>query len=213
MVLVFVLFGVIILLFIVLTVFLLSTLQIEIINLKIGNKEINKNRIRDKYEIKIIIKFLEKIPILCFVMNNKKVRKIYNSTKIRNINFDEIKRNLKNNKESIEVIKNIKIELSKLNLIINIGTENAILTSYVIAFIASIIGIILPHVINKDKIDNYKYIVNPIYQNKNEYYISLDSIISIKIVHIINSMLIFVKKGRDKNERTSNRRPYAYSYE
>ena len=48
---------------------------------------------------------------------------------------------------------------------------------------------------------------------KNEYYISLDSIISIKIVHIINSMLIFVKKGRDKNERTSNRRPYAYSYE
>lgn len=211
MVLVFILLGIIIFLFILLTVFLLSALQIEIINLKIENKEVNKNRIREKYEIKIVIKFLEKIPILCFRIDNRKVNKIFNSEQIRNIDFNSIKKDIKIDEPIIEMIKNIKLKLLHLNLKIYLGTEDAVLTSYLVAFIASIIGIILPHVLNK--IGEYKYIVNPIYQNKNEYYISLDSIISIKIVHIINSMLIFVKKGRDKDERTSNRRSYAYSYE
>ena len=100
-----------------------------------------------------------------------------------------------------------------MKLRIDLGTEDAILTSYIIAFIASIIGVILPHIIENDNMEKYSYIVNPIYQNRNEYYISLDSIISIKIVHIIYSMLNFTKKGREKYERTSNRRSYAYRYE
>lgn len=211
MVLVFILLGIIIFLFIGLTVFFLSTLQIEIINLKIGNKEINQNRIRDKYEIKIIIKFLDKIPILCFRLDNVKVNKIFNSEQLRNIDFNSMKKDIKIDKDIIEIIKNIKLKLVNLNLKIYLGTEDAVLTSYLVAFIASTIGIIIPHLLNKT--EDCQYIVNPIYQNKNEYYVSLDSIISIKIVHIINSMLIFVKKGRDKNERTSNRRSYAYSYE
>lgn len=212
MVLVFILLGIIIFLLLLFTILLLSTLQIEIKNLKIGNKE-NQSRIKDKYEIKITLYFLEKIPLIWFKLNNIKLKKIYNSKQFKKIELKAIKGNVKFNKEMIEAIKNIKIKVTKLNLIINLGTEDAILTSYLIAFIASIIGIILPHITNEGKINNVNYIVNPIYQNRNEYRISLNSIISIKIVHIIYSMLIFVKKGRDKYERTSNRRSYAYRYE
>jgi len=212
MVLVFILLGIIIFLLLLFTILLLSTLQIEIKNLKIGNKE-NQSRIKGKYEIKITLYFLEKIPLIWFKLNNTKLKKISNSKQFKKIELKAIKGNVKFNKKIIEAIKNIKIKISKLNLIINLGTEDAILTSYLIAFIASIIGIILPHITNENKINNVNYIVKPIYQNRNEYHISLNSIISIKIVHIIYSMLIFVKKGRDKYERTSNRRSYAYRYE
>lgn len=214
MVLVFILLGITIFIFLLFTIFLLSTLKIEIKNLKIGNKEkTKKSRIKEKYEIKITLYFLEKLPILWLKLNNKKIRKISNSKRLEKIDFKKMKKKIPMNKETLEIIKNIKIKISKLNLKIDLGTEDAVLTSYLIAFIASIIGIILPHIVEEDKMQKCHYIVNPIYQNKNEYHISLDSIISIKIVHIIYSMLIFVKKGREKNERTSNRRSYAYGHE
>lgn len=213
MVLVFILLGIIIFILLIFVILLFSVLQIEIKNLKIGNEEENKCRINKKYEVKITLYFLEKIPILSFRLNDKKIRKISNSKQLEKIDLKAIEKNVKFNKETIEIIKNIKIKISKLNLRIDLGTEDAILTSYLIAIIASIIGIILPHIVHKNKINNCKYIVNPIYQNRNIYHVNLDSIISIKIVHIIYSILIFIKKGRDKNERTSNRRAYAYRYE
>lgn len=210
MVLVFILFGIIIFSLLLFIVFLLSTLQIEIKNLKIKNKKItNESRVKDKYEIKITLYFLEKIPLICFKLNNEKIRKISNNNKLQKINLKSMERNIKLDKEIIKSIKNIKIKISKLNLIVDLGTEDVILTSYLIAFIASILGIILPHISKKEEINNISYIINPIYKNTNEYHINLNSIISIKIVHIIYSMLIFVKKGREKYERTSNRRSYA----
>ena len=192
MVLVFILLGTIIALLLIFTILLLSKLQIEIKNLKIGNKEENKGRIKDKYEVKITLYFLEKIPILWFRLNNKRIRKISNSKQLEKIDLKAIEKNVKFNKETIQIIKNIKIKISKLNLRIDIGTEDAILTSYLIAIIASLIGIILPHIVQNNKINNCKYIVNPIYQNRNIYHVNLDSIISIKIVHIIYSMLFFI---------------------
>lgn len=190
MVLVFILLGTIIILLLIFTILLLSKIQIEIKNLKIGNKEENKSRIKDKYEVKIILYFLEKIPILWFRLNNERIRKISNSKQLEKIDLKAIEKNIKLNKATIQTIKNMKIKISKLNLRIDIGTEDAILTSYLIAIIASLIGIILPHIVKNNKMNNCKYIVNPIYQNRNIYHVNLDSIISIKIVHIIYSMLI-----------------------
>lgn len=213
MVLVFILLGIIIVILLIFVILLLSEIQIEIKNLKIGNKEEKKGRIKDKYEVKITLYFLEKIPILWFRLNDKKIRRISKSKQLEKIDLKAIEKNVKFNKETIQIIKNIKIKISKLNLRIDLGTEDAILTSYLIAFIAGMIGIILPHVVQKNKINYCKYIVNPIYQNRNIYHVNLDSIISIKIVHIIYSMLFFIKKGRDIDERPSNRRAYAYRYE
>lgn len=214
MILVFILFGISILILLISVIIIFSTIQIEIKNLKIGNKElINKKRIKDKYEIKISLYFLEKIPFFWITLNNRKIKKIYTSKKLEKIDLKKIEGKVHLNKEILKILKNIKVKISKLNLKIAIGIEDAILTSYIVAIIASIIGIILPH-LAKENINNCNYIVIPKYQNKNEYYISLDSIISIKVVHIIYSMWNFIRKGRDeKNERTSNRRSYAYRYE
>lgn len=213
MILVFILFTILIFILLLFTISLLSTLQIEIKNLKLGNKEQNSpKRIKEKYEVKISLYFLGKIPILWGKLNNEKMRKIYNSKQLQKIDLQQIEKKVPFQKETLEMLKAIQWNIRTLNLKIAIGTEDAIITSYLIASMASVIGILLPH-IAKEHIKDCHYIVTPIYQDKNQYHISLDSIIRIKIVHIIYSMLKIVKKGRKKHERTSNRRAYAYRYE
>ena len=212
MVLVFIFLSILILLLFIFTIFLFCTLQIKIKNLKIGQKE-SSSKIKGKYEVKITLYFLNKVPIIWIKLNNEKMKKIYSSKKIEKIDLKKIEKKVPINKQLLEAIKNLKIKLKNLNLRIDIGTEDAILTSYFVAIVASIIGIILPHITEKEKIKNCHYIVNPLYKDKNEYNIQFDGIIYIKIVHIISSILLFIKKGRDKNERTSNRRAYAYRYE
>ena len=140
-----------------------------------------------------------KIGILIF----KNSLKIYH-VKAQNFNID---------KKIFELIKNIQIKVKNIKLNINIGTIDAVLTSYLVDIIDSIIGIILPHITEKNNINTCYFIVNPKYQNKNEYNIKFEGIIYIKIVHIIFSMLNFVRKGSNENERTSNRGTYAYSNE
>lgn len=216
MILVFILLGIIIFILSITIILLLSIVQIEIKNLKIGNKEhFNNSRIKDEYEIKITLYFLEKIPIIWSKLNNRKLRKIYTNSNLQKVDFSKLKGKAKFDKDAVEMIKNIKIKVSKLKLRIDLGLEDAIITSYLIAIISSIIGIILPHIVEKNKLDNISYNINPIYKNKNEYQISLNCIIRIKIVHIIYNIVCFIeKKGRDvKNERPSNRRTYAYRYE
>ena len=206
MVLVYFILGILIFIFLIITIFSLSTIKIEIKNLKIFN-----NKLRGKYEIKLSLNFLEKLPIFFTKINNKKGRKIYKSIKSKQMNFSKIKGKIPKLNEVTAFIKNLKIELSNFQFYINLGLENVASTSYAVGIIASIIGIILPHLVHRN-IDSCKYIVNPIYNNKNEYEINLDCIICIKVVHIIYSLISFIKKRRDENnERTSNRRTYAIS--
>jgi hypothetical protein len=138
------------------------------------------------------------------------MRKIYNSKKIEKIDFNEAKKYIKTNKEIFSLLKKIKIEY--LNLEIKIGVEDTVLTSYVVAIISSVISIILPYCAENKDAKKYKYAVEPVY-NKNTFNLYLDSIVSIKIVHIIYVIYNLIRKGRDKNESTSNRRSYAYGHE
>lgn len=140
------------------------------------------------------------------------MRKIYSNKKLEQIDFSKLKQNIPINIKTLKIIKGLQIKIESLKLEINIGIEDVIYTSYTVAIIASILSIILPHLVKKEDIQNIRYEINPIY-NTLTFNLNLDSIISIKIVHIIYVIYNLVKKGRDKNERTSNRRSYAYSHE
>lgn len=142
------------------------------------------------------------------------MRKIYSSKKLENIDLKKIRKKVPFNKETINVLKHIKLKIEEFKLKMNIGTEDAVLTSYIVAIIASILSIILPQLVDKKDIKKCKYIINPIYNN-NLLNLHLDSIISIKIVHIIYAVIYFIinNKESERNERTSNRRTYAYSHE
>ena len=103
-----------------------------------------------------------------------------------------------------ELIKNIQVE----KIIINskIGTENPIITSFIVATLASILAILFA------KIKKPSYKIEPVYTNKNYLYLNINCIFKVKLVHIINISKKLKKKGVvPKYGNTSNRRAYAYS--
>ena len=128
------------------------------------------------------------------------------------INVKKIKDNKQLNIDTIKLLKNSEFKLEKFNFNGCIGTQNAAFTAMIVSFINIITSILVSN--NKNKKINYFLKIDPIYQNQNIVNLQFNCIISLKIVNIINIIYILKKKGRvDKNERTSNRRSYAYSYE
>ena len=195
------------------TVIVLSTISIKIDRFKLSNyNECGKV----KYDFKIFLElfFLNKLKIFSLKIDKKQIKKINLQQKMKNVDFNKLKTKAPSKEEINKLIKKLKINVAKLNFRLEIGTMDVILTSAIITFLASAIGIGLARVIKEYSKEKYQYEIIPVYQNKNQIKLDLNCIIKVKIVHIISVIYLLVKKGRvEKNERTSNRRSYDYSYE
>lgn len=207
MILVFIFLGLLIIISTLFLVLIMSTIKLKIENLQIGNYVINK-----EYKAFIQLYFLNKIKILSIKINDERIRKMYSSKQIEKIDFNKIKEDIPINKETFSIIKKLKLRIEKLNLEANLGIEDAVLTSYAVAIIASLISIFLPHLVKDMNHNQIRYVIEPIY-NKNIFSIYLDCILELKVVHIIYVIYCLEKKKGEKYERTSNRRAYAYSHE
>lgn len=208
MILVLIFLAIIIILALCILIIFSLTVQLNIKDLEIGN--INK---RKKWKIALQIKLFDKFTIYKTCINKKKIDSLTDSKILKKLNIkQDIKKEIKfRKKETLELIRKAKIEIKMLDLKIWVGVEDAILTSFIVAGLGSIIGIVLPFLIEQKNKRNCKYFVNPLYMQKDLYNIKLESIIKVKMVHIINIIYILTMKGRDKNERASNRRSYDYS--
>lgn len=189
--------------------------EVKIRNIKYNSEKVKEERLANNYQIIIKILTLEKIPIFRLKINKSKIEKINAKTHLKQKIEEEIQKqdvakaieiekkyDLK--KLIPEVYKNIKLETENINLKIDIGTENVVLTSFIIPIISTILAFTVKR--------NFE--VQPIYQNKNIIKFELNGIFSVKMIHIINTICILKKKRRVyKNERTSNRRTYDNCYE
>ncbi len=228
MVLVFIFLAVLILILLLAFLIINSSLVINIKELFASNIP---ERQKKHYKIEISLKAFKYIKWIKISLTEEKVKKILEKPLVK-IDFKKLEKDFK--LEDIKVLKKLVPELTNLDLNLELGLENPIITAFSVMGIASTISIILPCIIEKkDKfkyanISNnnmmrklelssrkYKYNIIPLFQNKNLYKINLNCIIQLKMVHIINVIYIFLKKGRsDNNERTaSNRKSYGYSYE
>ena len=195
-------------------ILLFSNFRIYVNNIKVSTENINRRTLGENYEIIIYWNIINKIPVLKIIITKEKLEKL-EKLKLKNIikkiDFSKIKeKNI--NKKRIKEIKKYKPQVEFIDLYINIGTEDAALTSCIVVIIGTILGITLKQPLaNSDK---NKFIINPVYANKNLLKLELNCIIKIKMLHIIYIIYILKKKRRDdKNVRTSNRRAYGYSYE
>ncbi len=232
MVLVFILLGIFIIFVLLTFLILLSTFHIEIKDLEATNmnedikeqKNIYNNKTSKKsnkheesnngYAIILSLYLGNKLKWISIHLNDEKLRKTYSKMQLEKIDIKKLEKDFK--WEDLKVIKKLNLKISYLNLKMKLGVESPIITSFIVSIISSIISIFLPHLALKIKSEDYKYIIEPIYQNQNLYKIKFNCIIQVKMVHIINVIYILVKrKGRrDLNERTtSNRRAYGYSHE
>ena len=224
MVLVFILLAIVILLLTIIFLILLSTFRIEIKNFKLTNmNNENQEKISNNDKLKkqnssdfaviLSLYLCNKVKWISFYLNDEKMRKAYTKMQLEKIDLKKIEKDFK--WEYLKIIKKLQVKVSYFNLKMNLGLESPVITAFLVSIISSIISILLPYFATDLKKENYEYIIQPIYQNKNLYKIQFNCIIQVKMVHIINVIYLFLKKGRsDLNERaTSNRRSYGYSYE
>ncbi len=196
-------------------------IQIKIENLKYQSEPQKDNtHTNDGYQVLFCIYILSKIPIFKFKLTKAKFKKINQKTHIKEKmikqmqtqNVIRLSEKYNITKDLKEIVKNIKLETYKLNLKIQLGTENVILTSFLIPAISTILTFFIYKTKNKSSEQYFQ--VMPIYQSKNLINFQLEGIFQIKVIHIITTICILKKKRRvEKYERTSNRRSYDYSYE
>ena len=210
MILVLILLGILGLIITIITLIIASTLHIQIKNLSVSNME-NKNV--KEYAIIFSLYLGNKIKWIWFKLNDKKVRKMYSKMQLEKLDFKKFRKAFK--VKDLRKLPKLQPKISYLNLDANLGVISPVITSFLVVTIASIISIALPYLVKVLEKERYIYNIKPLYYNKNLYKINLNCIIEIKMVHIINMIFVLIKKGRKKNEQstTSNRKPYAYSYE
>ena len=168
-----------------------SRLEIEIKNLDIDTQREKDEKINKNFKITLYILIFKHIKI--FKKNLRKKIKEQEKVKIEN----NIKTDYK------EMLKNIKIEISKLDFDLIIGTKDAAQTALIVGIVAGMVG----NIVKKPQ-----YSIKPVYVDKNILKLKLDCIIKINLINYIYS-LIKKKRRMIKNERTSNRKSYDYSYE
>lgn len=113
------------------------------------------------------------------------MKEIYSSKQLEKIDLGKITRKIPINKSSLKSILKLKINIETLNLNLELGLQNALLTSYTVAIISSAIGIILPHIVKPQDLKQCKYQISPVYNNTDTINLYLNSTINIKIVNII----------------------------
>ena len=193
--------------FILIILFITSKIRIEVEEFNFLSRMPKKQKTNYKLVAKVCI--LNKIPIIKINLTKEKIVKLKNKGVFKNIGIKEIERDL--NPENLpKIIKENKVEIKKINFKLEFGTENASLTAILVPIISTLISFIIRLKIKEYKNQNFK--VKPLFYNQNLVNIEFSGIFEIKMIHIINIIYILnKKKGEDKNERTSNRRSYAYS--
>ena len=202
-------------LFILLTIIIVlifSKIQVEIENFRL-NLPKNKNKIlNDTFLFKIKLVIFGTLPIINLKINREKLKKLENNLKDKKIKLDINKIGKQITKENINDAKKLQMHIEKIKLKINFGTENTILTSFIVPIISTIWSIVLTK--KRVKEEKHRLEINPIYNKGNLVNIVFEGIFEIKMIHIIKVICAKIKKRRvEKYERTSNRRAYDYSYE
>ena len=184
---------------------IISNLKVEIYNTNFSTEKIQGSYFSQKY--KIFLSFcIGKFKLFRIKFTEEKLQ----SKGIKK-NVDKIKKKMKQDQNYINIslfriIKESKIKIEKINLDINIGIEDAEATAILVGGISGVIANLLRGIEDK------YFLISPVY-GKNILKINIESIITVKVIHIIYMIYILQKIRRKENVRTSNRRSYANSYE
>lgn len=169
-----------------------SRVGIEVQNLIIDTEQPQGKKINEESKINVYILIFGKIKI--FKNNVKNMKRPDFKIKNKNIDIKILQdKDLKINYKSL--LKNIYLDIEKIDLNAQIGTEDAVLTAILVGIISSILGIL---------IKKPKYQVIPIYTNKNFIKIRLDGIFSIYLMQYIDKM-IFEKVWHLGQKRKSSK--------
>ena len=210
-------FFIFLLAFALIILLIFSTLELNVSNFDLDTRRIKK--VNSNYIFTISLKLFGLICFFKFKVDSKKIRKIKDRKSFDRLKLKIIENTIKNKRKMIninylKVIKMLEIKLKKLKLDLSFDTEDVCFTSYLVAFISAIIGILIGSIGEKYDNEKYSYLVTPYFLNSKFLSINLNCIFNVKLVHIITVIILIIKKrSEEKYERASNRRTYDYSNE
>lgn len=194
MILVFCIVGILVLL---VTLILISKLELNINRLDISNIDKHKNNEKLSLQISFLI---GKFKWFKITINKEKLAWLYVKIKEKEASMDlnkvkkDIEQDFKIIYEDVELRKLIfstKLNLEKFNANIALGSRDFLLTSYLVAVVSIVISNILPHIISpkKDVARIIHYRIVPIYKEEDIYNIHLSLTINTKILHLLNIII------------------------
>ena len=180
-------------------------------NIKLKDKKTNI------YKINAGLYLFGLIKIFGFNFENGGIRFLGKKISYKKIKFTEPFKEIdfKNLKEDFKLskFKRWKLKLESLDLKLEMGFENVLITSLSIFLVSTGLSVIIKNMINKYSSRKYKYVIMPHYRNGNKIDLSLNGIISIKTAHIISILFKYKQRREIVYERTSYGRSYENSYE
>lgn len=205
MILVFIFLVMLILISFAMLLLALSNVQIELKQLHISNI---KRKLKLKVMLNLSILLFNRIKILTISIDNKRVIKILKSGKV---NFNNVNISKESKKIIKKFLKSNAVVIETLNVNGYFSTFNNVLTGIIFSILSALVPILISTKLKGSKYNNNVYFLN---QNQNIINISINCIINIKIVNIINTLYLLKKKGgSEEYGKSSNRRSYAYSNE
>ena len=158
-----------------------SRIGIDIENLIINTEKPKGQKINKESKIYVYLLIFGKIKL--FKKDAKKMKQP--NLKLENNNIDiKILKNKELRIDYKELLKNIDVDIKKINLNVQIGTQDAALTAIIVGILSGMLGIILK---------KPQYEVRPIYINKNFFKIKIECIISIYLMQYIYKLI--ARKG------------------
>ena len=124
---------------------LFLTIRINVKEVKISNVEdgIKKAKIQKTYNIFLELLIFGKIKIAKIKLNKNTLKKLKLEQKLEDAKKDaeNIKQDLKiiKNIRTLEILKKLKIKVDSFDLYGEIGTENAMITAFIVSVISSIL--------------------------------------------------------------------------
>ena len=194
MILVFCIVGILVLL---VTLILISKLELKINRLDISNIDKHKNNEKLSLQISLLI---GKFKWFRITINKDKLARIYVKIKEKEASMDlnKVKKDIEQDFKIIfedaelrKLIFSTKLSLEKFNANIALGSRDFLLTSYLVAVVSIVISNILPHIISpkKDVARIIHYRIVPIYKEEDIYTIHLSLTINTKILHLLNIII------------------------
>ena len=194
MILVFCIVGILVLL---VTLILISKLELKINRLDISNIDKHKNNEKLSLQISLLI---GKFKWFRITINKDKLARIYVKIKEKEATMDlnKVKKDIEQDFKIIfedaelrKLIFSTKLSLEKFNANIALGSRDFLLTSYLVAVVSIVISNILPHIISpkKDVARIIHYRIVPIYKEQDIYNIHLSLTINTKIQHLLKIII------------------------
>lgn len=184
--------------------------KLKIVVKKIEFEMNEKVKSKKDYEIKVGIYLFGIIKVFGIVLEENNLRflnfkipyrklkrtKIYNQM----IKKDAIELDNKILKDKIRILD---MKFEKLNLNMKFGTDSTLITSFLTFIVSTLVSFVIQKSVTKYKPNKHKFIITPMYENRNSIKIFLELIASFKLRNIIK--VLYDLNNLSKNEHIKHK--------